>query len=162
MLMPIGDVFAEQLQPLGAGHHLEVPLEARVHLRAVDDRAGGCVISHLLQGHRRADHIAGEFDAAFVVYDPHLVVRRKPAAVAPAEHLRAQLISDRPLLDQEREHRAAMRHSSPSHARCRLKIGRRSLGSVNTYCRCATGASTFCSTHCPYNSTRFWWQLGQK
>ena len=36
-----------------------------------------------------------------------------------------------------------MRHSSPSHARRRLKIGRRSLGSVNTYCRCATGASTF-------------------
>jgi hypothetical protein len=32
------------------------------------------------------------------------------------------------------------------HARCRLKIGRRSLGSVNTYCQCATGARTFCST----------------
>jgi hypothetical protein len=30
MLVPIGDVFAEQFQPLGAGHHLEVPLEARV------------------------------------------------------------------------------------------------------------------------------------
>jgi putative transposase len=30
MLVAIGNVFAEQFQPLGAGHHLEVPLEARV------------------------------------------------------------------------------------------------------------------------------------
>jgi hypothetical protein len=33
---------------------------------------------------------------------------------------------------------------------------------VNTYCRCGTGASTFDSTHSPYASTLFWWQLGQK
>jgi len=31
----------------------------------------------------------------------------------------------------------------------RLKIGRRSLGSVSTYCRCGTAASTFCSTQSP-------------
>ena len=30
------------------------------------------------------------------------------------------------------------------------------LRAVNTYCRCATGASTFCSTHSPYKITRFW------
>jgi cysteine synthase len=36
------------------------------------------------------------------------------------------------------------------------------MSSVNTYCRRATGARTFCSTHLPYRSTRFCWQLGQK
>ena len=42
------------------------------------------------------------------------------------------------------------------------RIGRSSRGRVNTYCRCGTGARTFCSTQSPYRSTRFWWQLGQK
>ena len=39
--------------------------------------------------HGCPDHVAGEFHAAIPVLGPnaHLVVRRKPAAVAPAEHL---------------------------------------------------------------------------
>jgi len=41
--------------------------------------------------------------------------------------------------------RAAIRHSSPSHARCRPNTGRSSRGTVNTYWRCATGASAFAS-----------------
>lgn len=55
-----------------------------------------------------------------------------------------------------------MLHSLPSSARLRAKIGRSRRGMVNTYCRCGTGASTFVSTHSPYASTLFWWQLGQK
>jgi len=33
---------------------------------------------------------------------------------------------------------------------------------LDTYCRCGTGASTLVSTHSPYASILFWWQLGQK
>ena len=35
-----------------------------------------------------------------------------------------------------------MRQSTPSHSRRRAKSGRRSLGTVNTYCRCAARART--------------------
>jgi hypothetical protein len=35
-------------------------------------------------------------------------------------------------------------------ARRRAKSGRSSRGTVNTYCRRATGAGTFSSTHSPY------------
>ena len=41
MLVAIGNVFTQQLQPLGAGHYLKVPLQPQVHLRAVDYRAAG-------------------------------------------------------------------------------------------------------------------------
>ena len=66
------------------------------------------VVAHLLQRHRRADHVAGELHAALCIVraHPHLIVRRKPAAVAPAEQLRAQLVRDRALLHQELKHRA--------------------------------------------------------
>ena len=49
-----GDVFTAQRRPLGAGHHLEVSLKPRVPFRAVDHRAGGCLVAHLLQRRRRA------------------------------------------------------------------------------------------------------------
>ena len=49
-----------------------------------------------------------------------------------------------------------------AHARGFANIGRSRRGMVNTYCRCGTGASTLASTHSPYASTLFWWQLGQK
>ena len=60
LLVAIGDVFAEQLQPLGARHDLEVPLQSQVHLRAVDHRAGRRVVAHLGKRERRAQHVAGE------------------------------------------------------------------------------------------------------
>jgi len=47
-------------------------------------------------------------------------------------------------------------------ARRLAKIDRSMRGTVNTYCLCGTGASTLASTHSPYASTLFWWQLGQK
>jgi len=108
MLVPIWNVFTEQLQPLGPGHHLKVSLEPQVHLRALDHRAGRRVVAHLLQRHRRADHGAGELDAAFPVLagNAHLVVRSKPAAVAPAGHLRAQLYGEGLVCAQELKHRA--------------------------------------------------------
>lgn len=45
MLVVIGDMLTEQLQPLGAGHRLEVSSEHRVHPRVVDRLAGGCVLA---------------------------------------------------------------------------------------------------------------------
>jgi hypothetical protein len=57
---------------------------------------------------QRADHSAGELDATFPVPGPdaHLVVRRRPAAVAPAEHLRAQLFGEGLVFTQKFKHRA--------------------------------------------------------
>ena len=46
MLASVRHMFAQQLQPMGTGHHLEVPLQSRVHLRAVNDRAAGSVIGN--------------------------------------------------------------------------------------------------------------------
>jgi hypothetical protein len=60
VLVSVWNVPAQQLQPLGPGHHLEVPLQARVHLRAVDDRAGLRVVAHLLQRPGRTEHVARE------------------------------------------------------------------------------------------------------
>ncbi len=69
----------------------------------------------------------------------------------------------RPIRNQQPRPKArGMRQSAPNHARRRAKSGRSSRGTVNTYCRCGAGASTFSSTHLPWSSTRFWWQLGQK
>ena len=49
-----------------AGHHLEISLEPRVRLQAIDDRADGS-IGHLRERHRRAQHAAGELRPAFPV-----------------------------------------------------------------------------------------------
>ena len=221
----------EQLQPLGARHHLEVALQPQVHLGAVDDGARFRVVGHLLQGHGRAQHGAGELLSRLRVLriHPHLVVDGKPA-VAPAEHAITHLPGECLCAHEELQHRAPktlhkerlgnrrQRREPPAgqkrpvcgkymHMRvevrqipeglheqdqagagagCRLgvrideqargdaaklaeprpapadRIGRSSRGRVNTYCRCGTGARTFCSTQSPYRSTRFWWQLGQK
>ena len=53
-----------QLQSRGARHDLEVALEAGMHLRAIDHRARGRVVGHLLKGHRGAQHVAGELLAS--------------------------------------------------------------------------------------------------
>ena len=45
------DVAAKELEPLGPGHELELAFQARAHLRAVDDAAGGRVVGHLLERH---------------------------------------------------------------------------------------------------------------
>mgnify|MGYP001604891225 CR=1 FL=1 len=57
---------------------------------------------------RLADHVVGEFDAVFPIVsrNPHLVVSRKPAAVAPAEHLRPQIFGEGVVCGQELKHRA--------------------------------------------------------
>jgi len=79
VLVAIGNVAAQQLQPLGAGHDLEVALQAQVHVRAVDHRSRLRVIGHLLKRHRRAQHVSGELASTLgiALAYPHLVVRRK-------------------------------------------------------------------------------------
>ena len=76
VLVAVGDVFAKQRQPLGAWHDLEVALQAGVHLGAVDHHAGGSVVGHLLQGHRRAQHVACERLAALDIFGPHAQATR--------------------------------------------------------------------------------------
>ncbi len=87
VLVAIRDVAQQQLQPLGAGHHLEIPLQAQVHLRAVNDRPRLGVVAHLLKRHWCAQHIACELLSAFGVLcrDPHLIVHRE-AAVADVKN----------------------------------------------------------------------------
>jgi len=74
-------VFAQKRQPRGARHDLEVALQAGVHLGAVDHGSRGRVVGHLLQGHRRAQHVAGEFLSPLGIFGchPHVVVRRETA-----------------------------------------------------------------------------------
>lgn len=73
VFVAIGNVAAEELEPLGPGHELEVALEAFVHLRAIDDRAAGRVVGHLLERHRSSQHVAGELAAARGIVHAHLV-----------------------------------------------------------------------------------------
>src|SRR3990172_1801201 len=56
---------AKQFEPLRTGHQLEIALQPLVHARAVDDHAGPCVIAHLLQGERRAQHVLRELLSAY-------------------------------------------------------------------------------------------------
>jgi len=107
MLVAVGHVPAKELQPLGARHDLEVALEAGVHLRAVDNRAAAGVVGHLLQRHRRPEHVAGELLSALgvIARHAHPVVHREPAEVPPFEQARSKLGRDRPRFDEEIEHR---------------------------------------------------------
>ena len=52
-----------------------------MHLGAVDDRPCLGVVAHLLQRHRRAQHVADELAPALGIplAHPHLVVHREPA-----------------------------------------------------------------------------------
>jgi len=63
-VVAIRDVPTPHLQPPRPGHHPKIPLQAEVHLRAVDDAAGGRVVAHLRKGHRRAQHVPGELFSA--------------------------------------------------------------------------------------------------
>ena len=70
-VVAIGNVLAQQRQPLRTRHHLEVPLQPEMHLRALDHRARGGVVGHLLKGHRGTQHGAGEFLSAFGIPGRH-------------------------------------------------------------------------------------------
>ena len=79
VLVAVGSVFAEQLEPLGTRHDLHVVLQAGVYLRAVDYRAAGRVVGHLLQGYRGAQRVSGKSLATLGHFGrhAHLVVRRE-------------------------------------------------------------------------------------
>jgi len=87
---------------------LEVALEPKVHLRAVDHGARSRVVAHLGECERRAQHVGGELVSAFGVIgrDAYLVVNGK-AAIAPTEHAAAKFLRGHALLDQKIQHRAA-------------------------------------------------------
>src|SRR5437588_789235 len=84
VLYIIGAVRYEQ--PLGARHHLEVALQPQVQLGSVDHRAGAGIVGHLLQGHRRAQHVAGELACALgiALLDPHGLCTEKPRPTRPS------------------------------------------------------------------------------
>jgi hypothetical protein len=73
----------------------KIALQSGVHLGAVDHRAAGRDVLHLLQGQRRPEHIAGQLLATPLVAAPHVypVVHRE-TAMAPGAHAFDQGIVD--------------------------------------------------------------------
>ena len=60
MFVLVGDVVHQEPQPLEGRHQLVVALQCGMQFGTVDDYAGSCVVAHLLERERAADHVAGE------------------------------------------------------------------------------------------------------
>ncbi len=90
LLEAVGNVAAQKFQPLRAGHQLVIALQTLMHVRAIQDHAGvlvpqglsSVVVTHLLQGKWRTQHVLRELLPPGGVAHSHAVVPNTPSAAS--------------------------------------------------------------------------------